>query len=264
MGGREKMDAWDDYLIWGGMPLAVLAADDGLREDYLRELFERVYFADIVERHRLRSDVALRAVCDVLTSAVGGFTNAKKISDTLGTSLKLSASSLTVGNYLEYFRKSFLFEKAVRWDVKGRRHLEGNAKYYCVDNGLRNARLNFRQVERTHLMENAIYCELVRRGYSVDVGVIRVVGKQNGKSVRTDYEVDFVVNRGARRVYIQSAWNVSDESKRDKEKRSLLMTSDFFKKIIVTGGNERLTVDDDGIVRVGVIPFMLDERVLGL
>lgn len=264
MGEKDKADAWEDYLVWGGMPLAVLAPDDGMREDYLRELFERVYFADIVERHSLRGDATLRAVCDVLTSAVGGFTNAKKISDTLKSALKVSASPLTVGNYLEHFRKSFLFEKAVRWDVKGRRYLDGNAKFYCVDTGLRNARLNFRQVERTHLMENAVYCELVRRGHSVDVGVINSVGKCNGKSVRLDYEVDFVVNRGARRVYVQSAFDISGERKEETEKRSLLMTGDFFRKIIVTGGNEHPTIDDDGIVHVGVIPFMLNEEILGL
>jgi len=264
IGGKEKGDAWEDYLVWGGMPLAVLKQDSESREEYLRSLFERVYFADIVERYSLRSDVALRAVCDVLTSSIGGFTNAKKISDTLGSVAKVPASPLTVGNYLNHFCKSFLFEKAVRWDVKGRRHLEGNAKYYCVDTGLRNARLNFRQVERTHLMENAIFCELVRRGYSVDVGVVSVVGKIDGKSVRSDYEVDFVVNRGAKRIYIQSALEMSDKDKRDSERRSLLLTGDYFRKIIVTGGNDRLTVDEAGVYQVGVIPFMLDDTILGV
>lgn len=264
IGGKEKSDAWEDYLVWGGMPLAVLSLDDASREDYLCSLFERVYFADIVERHSLNNDVALRAVCDVLTSSIGGFTNAKRISDTLGTVAKLPISPLTVGNYLEHLRKSFLFEKAPRWDVKGRRHLEGNAKFYCVDTGLRNARINFRQVERTHLMENAIFCELLRRGYSVDVGIVNVVGKRNGKSVRSDYEVDFVVNRGAKRVYIQSALEIADAKKRESERRSLLQTGDFFQKIIVTGGNERMTTDEDGIVYVGVIPFMLDASILGV
>lgn len=264
IGGKEKADAWEDYLVWGGMPLAVLSPDDASREDYLRSLFERVYFADIVERHGLKSDVALRAVCDVLTSSIGGLTNAKKISDTLGSVAKVPTSPFTVGNYLEHFRKSFLFEKAVRWDVKGRRHLEGNSKYYCVDTGLRNARLNFRQIERAHLMENVIFCELLRRGYSVDVGVVSTVIKIDGKSMRTDYEVDFVVNRGAKRIYIQSAFEMPDEGKRASERRSLILTGDFFRKIIVTGGSERLTVDEDGIIRVGVIPFLLDDSILGV
>jgi len=264
MGGKEKGDAWEDYLVWGGMPLAVLQSDDASREEYLRTLFERVYFADIIERHSLRNDVALRAVCDVLTSSIGGFANAKKISDTLRTVAKVPLSPFTVGNYLEHFRKSFLFEKAIRWDVKGRRHLEGNAKYYCVDTGLRNARLNFRQVERTHLMENAIFCELLRRGYSVDVGVVNVVGKKAGKSVRSDYEVDFVVNRGAKRIYIQSALEMSNADKRESERRSLLLTGDYFRKLIVTGGNDRLSVDENGIIQVGVIPFMLDDTILGV
>lgn len=264
MGGREKGDAWEDYLVWGGMPLAVLAADDEIREDYLKNLFERVYFADIVERHGLKSDVALAAVCDVLASSVGGFANAKKISDTLGTVAKMTTSPVTVGKYLAHFEKSFLFEKAVRWDVKGRKHLEGNAKFYCVDTGLRNARLNFRQVERTHLMENAIYCELLRRGYSVDVGVVPDVIKKAGKSIRVEYEVDFVVNRGSKRVYIQSAFEMADQAKIDAEKRSLKKTGDYFRKIIVKGGNERMTEDEDGVVTVGVIPFLLDREIVGL
>lgn len=264
MGGREKGDAWEDYLVWGGMPLAVLAADDEAREDYLKNLFDRVYFADIVERHGLRSETALAAICDVVASSVGGFTNAKKISDTLGTVAKMSATPVTVGRYLSHFEKSFLFEKAVRWDVKGRKYLEGNAKYYCVDTGLRNARLNFRQVERTHLMENAIYCELLRRGYAVDVGVVSMVEKKNGKSVRADYEIDFVVNRGSKRVYIQSALDVADEEKLRTEKRSLVRTGDFFRKIVVTGGNERMSEGEDGVVRVGVIPFMLDRDIVGI
>jgi len=264
MGGREKGDAWEDYLIWGGMPLAVLAADEEIREDYLKNLFGRVYFADIVERHGLKNDVALAAVCDVLASSVGGFANAKKISDTLGTVAKMTTSPVTVGKYLSCFEKSFLFEKSVRWDVKGRKHLEGNAKFYCVDTGLRNARLNFRQVERTHLMENVIFCELLRRGYSVDVGVVPDVIKKDGKSVRVEYEVDFVVNRGAKRVYIQSAFEMADQTKINAEKRSLRKTGDCFRKIIVKGGNERLMEDEDGVVTVGVIPFLLERDILGL
>ena len=262
MGGREKAVVWEAYLVWGGMPLAVLAKDDDFRIDYLKNLFERVYFADIVERHNLRNDVALGAVCDVLASSVGGFTNAKRISDTLGTVAKVPTSPTTVAGYLGHFEKSFLFERAARWDVKGRKYLEGNAKFYCVDLGLRNARLNFRQVERTHLMENAIYCELLRRGYAVDVGVVSAVEKKDGKSVRVDYEVDFVVNRGSKRVYIQSALDITDEEKRKTEKRSLKRTRDFFRKIIVVGGNARATTDEDGVVTVGVIPFMLEPGIV--
>ena len=263
IGGKEKSDAWEDYLVWGGMPLAVLAADDRAREDYLKSLFEQVYFKDIVERYGLRSDAVLSSVCDVAASGVGGLTNAKRISDTLGTTAGLKTCPQTVANYLEYFRKSFLFEKACRWDVKGRKYLEGAAKYYCVDTGLRNARLNFRQNERTHLMENVIYCELLRRGYSVDVGVVQSVEKdEDGKSVRREYEIDFVINQGFRRVYIQSALDVNDPEKLKSEKRSFRKSGDFFRRIVVTDGNGRMYADEDGVVFVGVIPFLLDESIV--
>ena len=263
MGGREKSDAWEDYLVWGGMPLAVLAPDQSARESYLKGLFERVYFADIVERYSLRNDVALGSVCDVLASSVGGLVNAKRISDTLATTASVTACPQTVIRHLDALCRSFLFEKSVRYDVKGRRHLEGLAKYYCVDTGLRNARLNFRQVERTHLMENVIFCELLRRGYGVDVGVVSSVEKDaRGKSVRTECEIDFVVNRGSQRVYVQSALNVDNLEKRRVELRPFRKAGDFFRRIVVTGGNERPFQDENGVVFVGVIPFLLNPGIV--
>ena len=265
IGGKEKADAWEDYLVWGGMPLAVLSPDQSSREAYLKSLFERVYFADIVERYSLKDALALGSVCDVLASSIGGLVNAKRIADTLGTTAALKVTPQTVLRYQEFFCRSFLFERAVRYDLKGRKYLEGLAKYYCVDTGLRNARLNFRQIERTHLMENVIYCELLRRGYSVDVGVVRTVEKDaQGKSVRKEYEIDFVVNSGARRVYIQSALNVDDPEKRQIELRPFKKAEGFFKRIVITGGNERLTQNEDGIIFVGVIPFLLDSECSNL
>lgn len=263
IGGKEKSDAWEDYLVWGGMPLAVLSPDQATREAYLKNLFGRVYFADIVERYSLKNDVAVGAVCDVIASAIGGLTNAKRISDTLTTVASLSTCPQTVARYLDILCRSFLFEKALRYDVKGRKYLEGAAKYYCVDTGLRNARLNFRQMERTHLMENVIYCELLRRGYSVDVGVVRTVEKDGkGKSVRKELEIDFVVNSGFRRVYIQSALNVDDHEKLESEVRPFRKADDFFRRIVVTGGNERLWQNEEGVVFVGVISFLLDPAVV--
>lgn len=263
IGGKEKSDAWEDYLVWGGMPLAVLSPDQRSRESYLKSLFGRVYFADIVERYSLKNEVALGAVCDVISSAIGGLTNAKRISDTLTTTAALSACPQTVARYLEILCRSFLFEKALRYDVKGRKYLEGAAKYYCVDTGLRNARLNFRQIERTHLMENVIYCELLRRGYSVDVGVVQTVEKdEKGKSVRKELEIDFVVNSGFRRVYIQSALNIDDHGKLASEIRPFRKTDDFFRRIVITGGNERLWQNAEGVVFVGVIPFLLEPDIL--
>lgn len=261
--GKEKWDAWEDYLVWGGMPLAVLESRQNAREAYLRNLFEEVYFADIIERYGLKDNVLLGRLCDVVSSVAGSLTSPNRIVNTFKTELGIQTNGHTVGNYLEYFRKSFLFEKAERWDIKGRKYIGAPVKYYAEDIGLRNARLNFRQMERPHLMENVIYCELLRRGLAVDVGVVERVEKDSaGKSVRKNYEIDFVVNSGFRKIYVQSAFEMPTEEKRNQELRSLKMTGDFFRKIVVTGGNERQWADDDGIVHVGVIPFLLDKSIL--
>ena len=261
--GKEKSDAWEDYLVWGGMPLAVLNPRERAREDYLRGLFEEVYFKDIVERYNLNDGILLGRICDVVSSEVGGLVSVNRIVNTLKTEAGIGTNGHTLGDYLGYFRKSFLFESADRWDVKGRRYLASPVKYYAEDVGLRNARLNFRQMERTHLMENVIFCDLRRRGYAVDVGVIERVEKdRKGKSVRKSYEIDFVVNSGFRKVYVQSAFEMSNPKKAQAERRPLELTGDFFRKIIVTGGNERMWMDEGGIVHVGVIPFLLDESIL--
>ena len=261
--GKEKADAWEDYLTWGGMPLAVLNPREKSRESYLRGLFEELYFKDIIERYGLKDGVLLGKLCDVVSSGVGSLVSVSRIVNTMKTEMGVATNGHTLGDYLEYFRKSFLFERAERWDVKGRKYLSSPAKFYAEDVGLRNARLNFRQMERTHLMENVLYCDLRRRGYAVDVGVIERVEKDaDGKSVRKRYEIDFVVNSGFRRVYVQSALEMATEEKTETERRSLKLTGDFFRKIIVTGGNERQWQDNDGIVHVGVIPFLLDETIL--
>ena len=263
LGGKEKADAWEDYLVWGGMPLAVLEPRQRAREAYLRSLFDKVYLADIVERYNLKDGMLLGRICDVMASSVGGLTNPSKLANTIMTEMGVKTNNHTVGEYMECFRKSFLFEKAERWNVKGRKYIGSPVKYYAEDTGLRNARLNFRQMEHTHLMENVIYCELCRRGYAVDVGVVDTVGKDSsGKSVRRTYEIDFVVNSGFKRVYLQSAFSMPDEEKIDQELRSLRMTGDFFKKMVVTGGNERPWVDEGGILHVGVIPFLLDKTII--
>ena len=261
--GKEKADAWEDYLTWGGMPLAVLNPREKSREEYLRGLFEELYFKDIIERYGLKDGALLGKLCDVVSSGVGSLVSVSRIVNTMKTERGVETNGHTLGDYLEYFRKSFLFERAERWDVKGRKYLSSPAKFYAEDVGLRNARLNFRQMERTHLMENVLYCDLRRRGHAVDVGVIERVEKDEaGKSVRKSYEIDFVVNSGFRKVYVQSALEMATEEKAAAERRSLKLTGDFFRKIIVTGGNERQWQDDDGIVHVGVIPFLLDETIL--
>ena len=195
-------------------------------------MFDKVYLADIVERYNLKDGMLLGRICDVMASSVGGLTNPSKLANTIMTEMCVKTNSHTVGECAE-------------------------------DTGLRNARLNFRQMERTHLMENVIYCELCRRGYAVDVGVVDTVGKDSsGKSVRRTYEIDFVVNSGFKRVYLQSAFSMPDEEKMNQELRSLRMTGDFFKKMVVTGGNERPWVDEGGILHVGVIPFLLDKTII--
>lgn len=261
--GKEKADAWEDYLTWGGMPLAVLNLRVPSREAYLRGLFEELYFKDIVERYGLKDGLLLGKLCDVVSSAVGSLVSVNRIVNTMKTKLGIETNGHTLGDYLEYFRKSFLFERAERWDVKGRKYLGSPAKFYAEDVGLRNAWLNFRQMERSHLMENVLYCDLKRRGHAVDVGVIERVEKdRRGKSVRRGYEIDFVVNSGFRRVYVQSAFEMKTTEKQAAESRPLKLTGDFFRKIVVSGGNERQWQDEDGIVHVGVIPFLLDDTIL--
>ena len=245
------------------MPLAALETRQRAREAYLRGLFAEVYFADIVERYNLKNEVLLGRICDVMASSVGSLTSPNKLANTIQTEMGMATNAHTVGSYLECFRTSFLFEKAERWDVKGRKYLGSPVKYYAEDTGLRNARLNFRQVERTHLMENVIYCELCRRGYAVDVGVVETIAKDSsGKSERRTYEIDFVINSGFKRFYLQSALDMGGADKANQELRSLKMTGDFFRKIVVTGGNERPWADESGILHVGVIPFLLDKSIM--
>lgn len=260
----EKADSWDRYLTWGGMPLAVLAADDAARADYLESLFERVYVRDIVERYGLVDEgLALEALMNVLASDIGSLTNPRRLAAVLKTAQNVCVSEPTVSAYLDHVCDSFLFNKADRWDVKGNRYLSCPSKYYAVDPGLRNARLNFRQTESSHLMENVIYNDLVRRGYRVDVGVVGTVEKdRNGASVRKQREIDFVINAGMKKLYIQSALELGTDEKRESEWESLRKTGDFFRKVVVTGGNAAPRLDAEGILVVGVLPFLLEPKIL--
>lgn len=262
--GLEKADAWDRYLTWGGMPLAVLASDDAERSDYLESLFARVYVRDIVERYGLADDgLMLNAVLDVLSSDVGSLTNPRRLAAAILSGQNVKISEPTVSSYIEHMIDSFLFNKADRWDVKGKRYLAYPSKYYSVDTGLRNARLNFRQTEVTHLMENVIYNELLMRGYNVDVGVIESVEKnKEGKSVRKCREIDFVVNAGMKKLYIQSAYEIADPVKLKQETESLMRTGDFFRKIVIVGDSQSPRLDENGMLHVGVIPFLVDRSIV--
>ena len=264
VGEMEKMEVWDRYLTWGGMPLCVLASDDRDRRTYLNTLFRRIYLKDIVERYSLADDgTMLSTVVDILASDVGSLTNPQKLAGAAQADCGVKISGPTVAKYIDHLVDSFLYNKADRWDVKGKRYLSYPSKYYSVDLGLRNARLNFRQVELSHLMENAIYNELLRRGYGVDVGMVETVGKdKNGKSVKKRSEIDFIVNLGQTKVYIQSAFAIPDRAKREQETYSLRHSGDFFRKIVVENGIAMPRTDDDGIVYVGAIPFMLHPEII--
>ena len=258
----EKGEAWERYLLWGGMPGVVGKQSDEMRRDYLRQLFDKVYFKDIIERHRLKGASMLGDLADMLSSAVGSLTNAKKIADTISTVQGVKTSQPLVSRYLGYFEEAYLFSKARRFDVKGRRYLSSPAKYYSEDLGLRNVRLNMRQDEEPHLMENAIYNELVARGCSVDVGVVDYVMREKGRQIHRQSEIDFVVNIGTKKVYVQSAFAMPDEAKRKQETTAFIRSGDFFRKIVVISGFKPPQQDENGIVYVGVIPFMLDASIL--
>ena len=260
---EDKLAAFDRYLIWGGMPLAVAEANERLRAEYLRNLYSEVYINDIRKRYRLRGDYVLSRLIDVVSSATGSLTNPHKLVDTLRSTLKVETSDATIANYLGYLEDAFLFSKARRWDVKGKRYFDYPMKYYAEDTGLRNARLGFRDVDPSHAMENVIYNELVRRGCSVDVGVVPVVSvNSDGRQELRYHEIDFVVNRAPGKLYIQSAFSMPTQDKNDQELLPLRRSGDFFRKMVVTSGYSSPRVSDEGIIYVGVIPFLLDATIL--
>ena len=255
----EKADAFEEYIMYGGMPLAVLENNEQEKRKYLQGLFTNVYIKDIVERYNLKDDNILSALVDALSSSVGSLTNPNKLANTAGTAMGQKPSYNTIKGYLDYVEDAYLFQSAKRWDVKGRKYFDTLQKYYAIDLGLRNARLNFRQQERSHLMENMIYNELIRRGYSVDVGIVEITRVIDGKRKQSQYEIDFVVNVGNNKVYIQSALNVDTPEKKAQETFSLRNTGDFFRKIVVLDGSRKLWTDEDGVMYIGVIPFLLED-----
>lgn len=262
--GGDKSDAYEEYALYGGMPLVLTKKSDSEKMNYLHTLFTEVYFKDIVERYDIELPDVLSELTDDLCSSVGSLTNASKISNTLQTVKNIKVSGTTVSNYLNYLIESFLFSNAKRYDVKGKKYFEYPSKYYCADIGLRNARLNFRQQEETHIMENIIYNELLCREYSVDVGVVEIVETSVGKRSKKQCEIDFVVNKGSKKYYIQSALNVSDPSKLETELRPLKNTKDFFKKIIISKTSMKSWTDEDGILHLGLYEFLLNVNSLEL
>ncbi len=259
----DKMEAFHRYLTWGGMPVAALTDDPDERSDYLKGLFDEVYLKDIRERHGIKDDLVLANLIDILSSDIGSLTNPHKVGDTMDSLWKIRPSDHTLKSYIEHLEDAFLFGHARRFEVKGRRYLDSPVKYYATDLGLRNARLNFRDTDPSHPMENAVYNELLRRGCNVDVGVVPISARdaQGRQSIR-QHEIDFVVNRGRDKIYVQSALRMDDAEKERRETLPLRKTGDFFKKIVITEGYAEPQADADGIIRVGVIPFMLDETIL--
>lgn len=262
-GLTDKAEAFRRYLTWGGMPAAVICDDAEERTEYLKKLFDEVYLKDIRERHAIKDDLVISDLIDVLSSDIGSLTNPHKIGDTMNSLWKTRPSDHTLKAYLDYLEDAFLFSHARRFEVKGRHYLNSPIKYYATDLGLRNARLNFRDTDLSHPMENAIYNELLRRGCNVDVGVVPISARdRKGRQTIRQHEIDFVVNRGNDKIYIQSALRLDDAEKERQETLSLRKTGDFFKKIVITEGYGEPLADRDGIIRVGVITFMLDETFL--
>ena len=255
--GGDFDRAWLMYCNYGGMPLCLTMETPADKAKYLTDLFETTYLADIINRNNLRGNTEIGELTNVLASCIGSLTNPSKLSNTFNTIKKAGISANTVSSYIDYLQDAFLIEKAVRYDIKGKMYINTPAKYYFVDMGLRNARLSFRQQEYNHIMENVIYNELRLRGYSVDVGVVESFAKENGHTLRKSLEVDFVVNLGNRRYYIQSAYNIPDEEKMKQEQASLLSINDAFRKIIIVNQPIMSGYNANGILMLSLKDFLL-------
>lgn len=262
--GQEKSDAWRDYLYYGGLPHILAESGGEAKSRYLEKLNKEIYLRDMCERYGIRDEESMLILMKVIASAIGSLSNPQKISDTFRSSGNKVITMPTISNYLKYLQESFVVEKAERYDIKGRKNISTPSKYYYSDLGLRNALLNFRQFEETHLMENAIYNELIYRGYSVDVGVVETRVDEGGKKVRKQLAVDFVVNQFNKRYYIQSAFLISDREKFEQEQAPLVKIPDSFKKIVVVGNNTPIWRNVEGITFMGIYDFLLNENSLDL
>ena len=260
----DKRGAWQDYYTYGGMPFVTSLETHEEKSRYLKDLFDRTYIKDVLERHEIKNDAAVLSILlDILASGIGSLTNPTKLSNTFKSERQIAIGSETIEKYIGYFEEAFLIEKAVRYDIKGRKYIGTPAKYYYTDLGLRNARLGFRQLEETHIMENVLYNDLIRRGMDVDVGVVEYNTKDSaGKKIRKQLEVDFVVNKGEKRFYIQSALSIADPEKKEQEIASLKRIPDSFSKIVVVRDYLKPWQDENGIVYLGIEQFLLDEDIL--
>ena len=257
--------AFEEFMTYGGLPQVLEYKSEERKTEYLKALFAETYITDIKERYNVKHDEELEILLDIISSNIGCLTNPSKLANTFQSEKKVKLSDKTIKNYLDYICDSFLVEKSQRYDIKGKKYIDTPYKYYFVDLGLRNARLNFRQLEKTHMMENVIYNELRVRGFNVDVGIVPlVVRDENGNQKRVSYEVDFVANKGNQRYYIQSAYRLDSDEKVEQEQNSLRNVDDSFKKIVIVGNPILVERDNNGITTMSVYDFLLKENSLEL
>lgn len=261
----EKADGWRDYVLYGGIPLVLTFTTPDQKGDFLKSLFEETYISDIIGRNNVRNKVELEELLNILSSSIGSLTNPSKLSASFKSVKHMTISKMTIKRYIDYLEDAFLIDSAIRYDIKGKKYIDTPSKYYFTDLGLRNARLNFRQVEETHAMENIIFNELKVRGYNVDVGVV-VMNEtdQTGKKIRKQLEIDFVCNKGSKRYYIQSAFAMHNEKKMQQEQRSLVNTGDGFKKIIITKDAIAPLYNEEGVLVMSVFDFLLNPDSMDL
>lgn len=261
----NKYDGWNEYVLYGGLPPVVLLRTAEQKIELLKSLFQETYINDIISRHSVKHRDEFEELINVLASAIGSLTNPKKLTDTFKSKKNKVISSNTIKSYLDYLCDAYVVSRATRYDIKGKKYIDTPQKYYFSDVGIRNACINFRQLEENHTMENIIYNELIARNFNVDVGIITATGKDNdGKSVRKQLEVDFVCNKGSKRYYIQSAFSIPDREKMEQESNSLLRIDDSFKKIIVVKDLPVPTYTEDGILVISVYDFLLNSNSLDM
>ncbi|WP_289184181.1 ATP-binding protein [uncultured Dubosiella sp.] len=256
-------DAWQEYMIFGGLPQVAGFQSERQKSDYLKNIFANVYLKDVIERNKIQNADEIGILVDVLASAIGAPTNPSKIAKTFASERQMRYTNKTISAHIDHLIDAFLISKASRYDIKGRKHIGANLKYYYTDLGLRNARLNFRQQEPTHIMENIVYNELLMRGYNVDVGIVEIFDQdKTGKRIRKQLEVDFVVNRGSERYYVQVAYDMTSEEKQNQEFRSLRNIPDSFKKIVIVNGSKKPWRNEEGFIIMGMKYFLLHANSL--
>ncbi|MGM9859158.1 MAG: ATP-binding protein [Muribaculaceae bacterium] len=260
---RHPIEAWNDYYTYGGLPHVLSLDGDHKKADYLKNLYFAVYSADILDRHKIKNQEEFNELVQIIASSIGSPCNPTKLSKTFKSTKNVTLTDKAISRYLSYLQDAFIIERAIRYDIKGKKYINTLSKYYFTDIGLRNALLDFRQQEETHIMENIIYNELKLRGFSVDVGLVETrITDDSGKRIRKQYEIDFVANQGSRRYYIQSAFAMPTDAKERQESASLLNVDDSFKKIIITKDYIKPKRNDEGIVTIGLIDFLLKPELL--